>query len=78
MDIVKGRIVKAKAGRDKDKFFVVVDIYKSTAYICDGKTRRIEKPKRKNVLHLAPTAEMADEFNSNRKIREILKNYRGD
>lgn len=78
MDIVKGRIVKAKAGRDKDSFFVVVDVCKNTAYICDGKRRKLEKPKRKNVLHLAPTGEMADEFNSNRKIREILKNYRGD
>lgn len=78
MDIVKGRIVKAKAGRDKDKFFVVVDVYKNTAYICDGKIRRIEKPKRKNILHLAPTGEMADEFNNNRTIREILKKYRGD
>lgn len=78
MDIVKGRIVKAKAGRDKDKFFVVVDVYKNTAYICDGKTRKIEKPKRKNILHLMPTCEKADEFNSNRKIREILKKYRGD
>lgn len=78
MDIVKGRIVKAKAGRDKDKFFVVVDVYKNSAYICDGKSRRIEKPKRKNILHLAPTGEMADEFNNNRTIREILKKYRGD
>lgn len=77
MDIVKGRIVKAKAGRDKDSFFVVVDIYKNTAYICDGKTRKLEKPKRKNVLHLAPTAEMANEFKTNRQIRETLKKYRG-
>ena len=47
MEIVKGCVVKAKAGRDKDGFFVVLDVDGSYAMICDGKRRTLEKPKRK-------------------------------
>ena len=49
MDIVKGSVVRAKAGRDKDKFFVVLQTDGEYALIADGKRRRVEHPKRKKL-----------------------------
>lgn len=55
MKIQKGSIVRALAGRDKGGFFVVLDTEGSFALIADGKRRRIQRPKRKKLKHLAPT-----------------------
>ncbi len=52
-----GDVVKATAGRDKDGFFLVVDVKDGFAYIADGKTRKIGKAKKKNVKHLIKAAE---------------------
>jgi ribosomal protein L14E/L6E/L27E len=48
-----GQFVKSKAGRDKDKIFIVVGIADAAyVYIADGDMRKLEKPKRKKVKHL--------------------------
>lgn len=48
-----GQIVRALAGRDKDKVFVVVGIIDNECvYIADGAKRKIEAPKRKKIKHL--------------------------
>ena len=58
MDTVKiGDVVSATAGRDKGKFFLVIDADDKFAYIVDGKSRKIGKPKRKNVKHLITAAD---------------------
>ncbi len=53
MDVYPGLIVKSTAGRDKDKFFVVLgiidDIY---CLIADGRTRKVDMPKKKKIKHL--------------------------
>ena len=46
MDIVKGSVVRATAGRDKDKFFVVLSTDGVYAQIADGKRRKVQKPKK--------------------------------
>ena len=52
MDITKGSVVIAKAGRDKGKAFAVTEVIDSrTVLIADGKSRPLERPKRKNVSH---------------------------
>jgi large subunit ribosomal protein L14e len=45
-------IVKALNGRDKGKSFFVVDTEDIYAMLCDGKARRIDKPKRKKLKHI--------------------------
>jgi len=40
MNTVKGSIVKAVAGREKNGFFVVLDCDSVFAYIADGKRRK--------------------------------------
>lgn len=48
-----GQIVHSKAGRDKNKYFIVVsDIGNGYVLISDGDIRKIEKPKKKKIKHL--------------------------
>ena len=76
MIIIPGSIVRAKAGRDKDSFFVVVKTEDSFAYICDGKRRKVEKPKKKKLIHLQATNSIVrDSMDTNRKIRKALSEY---
>jgi len=50
-----GSVVYSAAGRDKYRFYAVVGAEGEVVLIADGKARKLEKPKRKNVLHLRPT-----------------------
>ena len=60
MELNAGEIVCSKAGRDKGKYFVVMETeYDNYAMICDGKLRKVDKPKRKKIKHLAKTGEIA-------------------
>jgi ribosomal protein L14E/L6E/L27E len=51
MDI--GQIVKSTQGRDKGQFFVVLKILSDDyVLIANGKTRKINNPKKKKIKHL--------------------------
>ncbi len=53
MKVFAGDIVYAKAGRDKDKPFVVTEVLdEQYVLLADGRQRRAEKPKKKKVKHL--------------------------
>ena len=76
MTITKGSIVRAKAGRDKDNFFVVLRVEAGFAFIADGKRRKVEKPKQKKLIHLAPTQKtLTETMDTNRKIRKALTDF---
>ena len=51
-----GQVALSKCGRDKEKYFIVVDIddNKEFVYISDGDIRKIEKPKKKKIKHIIP------------------------
>ncbi len=55
MEIVKGCAVRSRAGRDKNRFFAVLELDDGFAYVADGNLRKLDKPKRKNLRHLAGT-----------------------
>ena len=74
MNIAKGSVVIAKAGRDKGRAFVVTDIIDArTVLIADGKSRPLERPKRKNVIHLQATSAVIDRVTTNRQLRNLLR-----
>ncbi len=73
-----GRIVCSKSGRDKDYFMVIVNEADGFYFVCDGKERPLERPKKKNALHLKFTNSYLkeDDFKTNRQLRKALAVYR--
>lgn len=47
-----GTIVISLAGRDKNKHYILFDSDSKFVYLVDGKTRTLEKPKKKNRKHV--------------------------
>lgn len=52
MDFEIGYVVKSTAGRDKGKLLVVTAIGPDSVFVCDGKERPLQRPKKKNPRHL--------------------------
>mgnify|MGYP003424299377 FL=1 len=55
MNLEKGTVVKSLCGRDKNKYFYVLDKQGDYVLYCDGCVRRLEKPKRKKLKHVEVT-----------------------
>jgi ribosomal protein L14E/L6E/L27E len=80
-----GRVVLSKAGRDKNKSFIILSMLDDKyAYVCDGNLRTLEKPKKKKVKHLVFANKVAEEIRnlliagdkvSNAMIRKFLQSY---
>jgi len=52
-DITIGQVVKSRAGRDKGRVFLVLEIVDDQhVLIVDGDLRKLEKPKKKKLKHL--------------------------
>lgn len=59
--LVRGQVVRSIAGRDADRFFVVVEIVdEKTVALVDGKLRPLARPKKKKVKHLQKTNHFID------------------
>lgn len=73
----RGQIVKSLAGHDKEDFQVVITVEGNFATVCDGKRRSLERPKRKKLMHLAPTKTILNEnkLSTNRQIRTALRDF---
>ena len=54
-----GDVVYSKAGRDRGRYFVVVEVCAEEGFVrvADGDIRRIKKKKKKNQKHLRPTGD---------------------
>ena len=54
--ITQGSVVVSKAGRDEGRIFAVLSLESNKdgefAYVADGQTHTLEKPKRKRLKHL--------------------------
>lgn len=62
-DVVSlGQVVKSKAGRDKDRYFVVVGLQRDGyVLLADGDLRRLDKPKKKKMLHVTKCITVIDQ-----------------
>jgi len=87
MDIARSDIVKATAGRDKGKLFFVTGEEGEYLLLADGKSRRLERPKRKKRKHVVFQARYAcrtaekirdGEKLSNSELRRTLAQFSGD
>ena len=85
MEIAKANIVRSDAGRDKGKLFVVLAVEGEYLLLADGKSRKVESPKRKKRRHVlfvaADENRLSDKIKSEEKItnselRRTLAGYR--
>ena len=52
MEVDKSSLIVSKAGRDKGQLCYVIDTDEQYVYLADGKSRKLEKPKRKKRKHV--------------------------
>lgn len=84
-EIAKGQVVKSRAGRDKGRIFLVLDIIDDeNLLIVDGDLRKLDKPKKKKVKHLIVYNTVVDGLNyklenkikvNNAYIRKLLEPF---
>ena len=85
MEIAQSNIIRSDAGRDKGKLFVVLAVEGEYLLLADGKSRRVEAPKRKKRRHVlfvaAEETRVYEKIKNNEKItnselRRTLAAYR--
>lgn len=57
-----GQVVRSIAGRDNGKAFMVVKTESNYVYVADGKTRRLEAPKKKKLKHIQGSYNVSEEI----------------
>ena len=80
-----GCIVRATAGREKERVFCVVGTAEDMLLLADGKRRRLASPKRKKLGHVCCLTDQQNQFDhpvveklrqgltvSNRELRQLL------
>ena len=72
-----GTVVMSKSGHDANRFFAVIKIENKFAYLCDGKLRTLDKPKKKNLKHLQKTNTVlsSDRILTDKQIRNALHRF---
>lgn len=71
MDIAESNIVRSDAGRDRGKLFCVLAVQGEYLLLADGKSRKVESPKRKKRKHVLFVA--ADDTRLSEKIKNEEK-----
>ena len=72
MDIAN--LVQATAGREQGKYFFVLETDGEYLLLADGKSRRIEAPKRKSRKHVRFIAESAEPVAEKIRSKEKITN----
>lgn len=78
-EIQQGQVVRSLAGRDKDRYFLVLEVVDKTyVLLVDGKLRKLAKPKKKKIQHVQIRKQWVDldqEGLNDSKIRKALKAF---
>ncbi len=74
MEYVKGQILLSVAGHDKGELMAVTGFDGKRVFVCNGKSRKLERPKAKNPKHLKKTEFVFSEHSmaTNLRIRKQL------
>ena len=72
-----GKIVYSLSGRDKGKYLVVINCDNNYVFVADGKERKLQSPKRKNIKHISLTADSLnpDQFKTNKLLKKAIAVY---
>ena len=70
----RGDATISAAGRDKDEFLAVTSADENGVFVCNGKDRPLDNPKRKNPKHLRPVGVRLTEadLRSDKSLRKAL------
>jgi ribosomal protein L14E/L6E/L27E len=76
---IVGMLAASKAGHDKDSVYVIIREDGEYIYVADGKSRTVERPKRKNKKHVQlikkkRAAESENGF-TDLEMKRIIKEY---
>lgn len=74
MLLESGQVVRSIAGHDQGLLFVAVSVQGAFVWLANGKTRPLEKPKRKSVKHIRKTNLVLESSSiaTNRRLRQAL------
>ena len=77
MEWKRGQVARSLAGHDKGSYLVLLEAAPPFGVVADGKRRPLERPKRKKLIHLAPTLTVVPEesLKTNRSIRSALRPF---
>lgn len=84
MEYQIGQVVYSKSGHDKGGIMMILSLEGAYAYLADGRRRKLERPKKKKLIHIQPTryvdAELAGRLKQNKyvldaDIAKALKSY---
>jgi hypothetical protein len=56
------KLAKSLAGHDKDHVYAVVNEDERDVYLVDGKSRTLDRPKRKNRIHVQMITHLPEEY----------------
>ena len=84
-----GEFAISKAGHDKDRLYMIVGEEEEWVYLCDGRLRSVEHPKKKKrkhiqIIHSSAQEELiqdigkkvpGEESEINERIRQTLEEY---
>ncbi|MCM1165461.1 MAG: KOW domain-containing RNA-binding protein [Lachnospiraceae bacterium] len=74
MDITVGRVVISSAGHDSGRYMVVTGADGMFCYVADGKERKLDSPKKKNVKHVRATSGFLElEGMTDKRLRRTLR-----
>ncbi len=81
----KGQVVYSKSGRDKRRPFIIVDFDEQYLYLVDGDLRKLEKPKKKKMMHVQIVNDVIDDIKqklenggylNDADFRKVLREYK--
>ena len=68
-----GRFALSKAGRDRDRCFLILDVIdEQFVTVVDGRLRKLSHPKKKKLMHLRLKPQIAEEFLQKREQGTLL------
>ena len=70
-----GKFATSKAGHDKAKLYVITAMEGDFVYLCDGRLKPVEKPKKKRLKHIQIINTTVEETLYNRLLhQETVRN----
>lgn len=77
MKIENGRVVISSAGHDSGRRMVVTGADGGYVFVADGKERKLDSPKKKNIKHVRATSVSIElEGMTDKKLRQTLRALR--